>query len=116
MNDVCECNIIHKEVVEKVISKMPREETIIDLSEIFKVFGDSTRIKILCALMENELCVCDIASIIGSTCSATSHQLRILKQAKLVKYHKVGKTVYYSLDDEHVKEIYQKGLNHVEEI
>ncbi len=116
MNESCECNIIHKELVSKTKQKMPKEEIIIDLAELFKVFGDSTRMKILCALMEEEMCVCDIAAVIGSTCSATSHQLRILKQAKLVKYQKIGKVVYYSLDDDHVKEIYERGLNHVEEI
>lgn len=116
MNETCECNVIHKEIVDKVKEKVPAEETIFDLAELFKVFGDSTRMKILCALMEQELCVCDIANVIGSTCSATSHQLRILKQAKLVTYQKQGKIVYYSLSDDYVKEIYQKGLSHVEEI
>lgn len=116
MNEFCECNIIHKEVVDKIKKDFPKEETIIDLAELFKVFGDSTRMKILCALMGGELCVCDLSMIIGSTQSATSHQLRILKQAKLVKYEKRGKVVYYSLDDNHVKEIYEKGLKHVEEI
>jgi len=116
MNDVCECNVIHEEIVEKVSKKIPNDELIFDLAELFKVFGDSTRMKIICALLESEMCVCDIATVIGSSVSATSHQLRILKQAKLVKFQKVGKVVYYSLDDDHVKEIYQKGLEHVEEI
>lgn len=112
----CECNVIHQEMVEQVKNHFPDEKLIIDLAELFKVFGDSTRMKIMCALMDGEMCVCDISSVIGATCSATSHQLRILKQAKLVKFQKKGKIVYYSLDDEHVKEIYQKGLEHVEEI
>lgn len=116
MNEVCECNVIHKDIVEQVSRQLPLEEVIIDLAELFKVFGDSTRMKILCALMHDEMCVCDIAAVIHSTCSATSHQLRILKQAKLVKFQKRGKVVYYSLDDGHVKEIYQKGLEHVEEL
>ncbi len=116
MSNVCECNVIHKEIVEEASKKLPQEEVIIDLAELFKVFGDSTRMKILCTLMYDEMCVCDIAHVIHSTCSATSHQLRILKQAKLVKFQKRGKVVYYSLDDEHVKEIYQKGLEHVEEL
>lgn len=116
LNDVCECNVIHKDVVEMVQKGLPKEETIIDLAELFKVFADSTRMKILCALMNQELCVCDLSVVIGSSCSATSHQLRILKHAKLVKYQKVGKVVYYSLADDHVKSIYQKGLEHVEEI
>lgn len=116
MNEVCDCNVIHQNVVNDVLKKIPDEETIIDLAEFFKVFGDSTRMKILCALMEQKMCVCDIANVIHASCSATSHQLRILKQAHLVKYQKIGKVVYYSLDDEHIKEIYQKGLEHVEEI
>lgn len=116
MNEFCECTVIHQEIVEKIKKTFPSDETIFHLAELFKVFGDSSRMKILCALMQGELCVCDLSCIIGSTPSATSHQLRILKQAKLVKYQKRGKVVYYSLDDDHVKEIYEKGLNHVEEI
>mgnify|MGYP000822452887 CR=1 FL=1 len=116
VNDICEINVIHEELVEKVKSNMLDENKIIDLSELFKVFGDSTRMKIICALLQGELCVCDIAYIINSTVSAVSHQLRILKQAKLVKYHKEGKVVYYSLDDEHVYEIFKKGCEHIEEI
>ena len=116
MQESCECNVIHRDRVLEIQQKMPSDEVIIDLAELFKVFGDSTRMKILCALMHDEMCVCDIAAVIHSTCSATSHQLRILKQAKLVKFQKRGKVVYYSLDDGHVKEIYQKGLEHVEEL
>ena len=92
------------------------EDRIIDLAELFKVFFDSTRMKIICALLESELCVCDISKVIDSSVSAVSHQLRILKQAKLVKYRKVGKIVYYSLDDDHVSEIIKKGCEHIEEI
>lgn len=116
INDICEINVIHEDLVEKVKSNMLDENKIIDLSELFKVFGDSTRMKIVCALLQEELCVCDIAYIINSTVSAVSHQLRILKQAKLVKYHKEGKVVYYSLDDEHVYEIFKKGCEHIEEV
>ena len=116
INDICEINVIHEDLVEKVKSNMLDENKIIDLSELFKVFGDSTRMKIICALLQEELCVCDIAYIINSTVSAVSHQLRILKQAKLVKYHKEGKVVYYSLDDEHVYEIFKKGCEHIEEV
>lgn len=116
LNECCECNVIHQEQVVKMQKKMPKDEIIIDLAELFKVFGDSTRMKIICVLMEQEMCVCDISCVIGASVSATSHQLRILKQAKLVKFQKKGKVVYYSLDDEHVKEIYQKGLEHVEEM
>ena len=112
----CEVNSINVEKVEKVKNKLPSDETIFDVAELFKVFGDSTRMKIICALLEDELCVCDIACITNSTSSAISHQLRVLKQAKLVKYRKEGKVVYYSLDDDHVKQIFEKGREHVEEI
>ena len=94
---------------------MPKDELIYDLAEFFKVFADSTRMKIIYALMEKELCVCDIATIVGTTQSAISHQLRVLKQAKLVKFRKEGKTVYYSLDDEHISEMYELAKKHIEE-
>lgn len=116
MEDICEVNIIHQEKVDEVKNKMPEDGLIYDLAELFKVFADSTRMKIIYALMENELCVCDIAAIVGTTQSAISHQLRILKQAKLVKYRKDGKVVYYSLDDEHISEIVKKGREHIEEL
>ena len=109
----CEITIIHEEKVEDIKKEMPKDEILYDLAEIFKVFGDSTRIKILYSIFKEEMCVCDIAAIAGTTASAVSHQLRILKQAKLVKYKKVGKVVYYSLDDEHVKSIFNEGLKHV---
>lgn len=111
----CSCTVIHDEVVEKVKEIMPEEETLYDLAELFKVFGDTTRIKILCALFESEMCVCDIAALLGMNQSAISHQLRVLKQARLVKYRKEGKVVYYSLDDEHVKQIFDHGLVHINE-
>ena len=109
-------NIVDFEKVEKIKNKLPKDELIFEMAEIFKVFGDSTRMKIISALLEDELCVGDIAIITNSTSSAISHQLRVLKQAKLVKYRKEGKIVYYSLDDEHVKEIYEKGREHIEEV
>ncbi len=111
----CSCSYIHEEVVMKVRETMPQEETLYDLAELFKVFGDSTRIKILCALFESEMCVCDIAALLSMNQSAISHQLRVLKQARLVKYRKEGKVVYYSLDDDHVKQIFDHGLAHVNE-
>jgi len=111
----CNCDIIHEDVVKDVRGKMPEEETLYDLAELFKVFGDSTRIKILCALFEAEMCVCDIAALLDMTQSAISHQLRVLKQAKLVKNRRDGKVVYYSLDDDHVKSIFDQGLNHINE-
>jgi DNA-binding transcriptional ArsR family regulator len=92
---------------------MPDEDILLDLSELFKVFGDSTRVKILCALLNAEMCVCDIAALLGMTKSSISHQLRILKQAKLVNYRKDGKVVYYSLADDHVKTVFDQGLLHV---
>jgi ArsR family transcriptional regulator len=113
--ETCDCTFIHSDIVEKVKKTMPKEETLYDLAELFKVFGDSTRVKILYALSASEMCVCDIANLLGITQSAISHQLRILKQARLVKYRKEGKIVYYMLDDDHVKEIFNSGLSHINE-
>ncbi|MBZ2175497.1 metalloregulator ArsR/SmtB family transcription factor [Schnuerera sp. xch1] len=113
--DRCDCTLIHEDVVNKVKSNMPEEETLYDLAELFKVFGDTTRVKILWALDETEMCVCDIAALLNVTQSAVSHQLRVLKQARLVKNRRAGKVVYYSLDDEHVKEIFNQGLVHIKE-
>jgi ArsR family transcriptional regulator, lead/cadmium/zinc/bismuth-responsive transcriptional repressor len=111
--DRCNCTVIHEEVVNRVKTLMPEEENLYDLAELFKVFGDTTRIKILCALFESEMCVCDIAALLNMTQSAISHQLRALKQARLVKYRKDGKIVFYSLDDDHVQSIFRLGLTHV---
>lgn len=111
----CNCDVIHEEVVNKVKETMPKEEMLYDLAEFFKVFGDSTRIKILWALEESEMCVCDIACLLNMTQSAISHQLRVLKQANLVKFRKEGKVVYYSLNDDHVKQILEQGLIHINE-
>lgn len=111
----CDCVTIHDEVVNQVKNKMPVEENLYDLAELFKVFGDTTRIKILWGLAESEMCVCDIAALLNMTQSAISHQLRVLKQARLVKYRKEGKIVYYSLDDDHVKQIFAQGLTHINE-
>ena len=94
---------------------MPDEEMLYDLAELFKVFGDTTRARILCALFESEMCVCDISILLGMTQSSISHQLRVLKSAKLVKNRKEGKVVYYSLDDEHIKHIFEQGLEHISE-
>lgn len=112
----CEEEISNIETVKRVKDKILKDEEIFDLAELFKVFGDSTRMKIINALIMEELCVCDIAEITNSTPSAISHQLRVLKQAKLVKYRKEGKSVFYSLDDDHVREIFEKGREHIEEI
>ncbi|MFT8352535.1 ArsR/SmtB family transcription factor [Clostridium saccharoperbutylacetonicum] len=113
--EVCNCTVIHEDIVSKVRGSIPEEETLYDLADLFKVLGDSTRIKILCTLFEAEMCVCDIAAVLGMTQSAISHQLRVLKQARLVKYKRSGKVVYYSLDDEHVKHIFDQGLIHISE-
>lgn len=109
----CDCNVIHDDIVAKVKKRMPQEENLYDLAELFKVFGDLTRMKILSALFEAEMCVCDIAFLLNMTQSAISHQLRLLKHAKLVKFRKEGKVVFYSLDDHHVKKIIDQGLAHV---
>ena len=111
----CDCNAIHEDIVNQVRDKMPQEESLYDLAELFKVFGDSTRIRILWALHEAETCVCDIAVLLNMTQSAISHQLRVLKQANLVKNRKEGKVVYYSLVDDHVREIFDQGLIHINE-
>jgi len=113
--EVCSFIHAHEEVVEMVRERMPEEELLYDLAELFKVFGDSTRIKILYALFESELCVCDIAQLLNMTQSAISHQLRVLKQSHLVKYRRDGKIILYSLADDHVRRIINQGMEHVEE-
>ena len=111
----CSCNIIHKDVVEEVKDKLPQEEILYDLAELFKVFWDSTRIKIICSLFESEMCVCDLSALLNISQSAISHQLRVLKSARLVKFRRAGKVIYYSLDDEHIKQIFDAGLHHITE-
>lgn len=113
--DTCNCNVIHEDVVKRVKETIPEDEILYDLADLFKIFGDSTRIKIICALFQSEMCVCDIATLLGMNQSAISHQLRVLKQARLVKYRKDGKVVYYTLDDDHVKGIFDQGLAHLNE-
>ncbi|MDO5550787.1 MAG: metalloregulator ArsR/SmtB family transcription factor, partial [Lachnospiraceae bacterium] len=105
----------HEELVKAVNEKMPDEDELYDLAELFKVFGDSTRIRILYVLFEAELCVCDIAQTLNMTQSAISHQLKILKQSKLVKSRREGKQVFYSLADDHVRTIIDQGREHIEE-
>ena len=109
----CDCHIIEEEKVEKVRNALPLEEILFDLAELFKVFGDSTRTRILFALQQAELCVCDLAVLLNMTHSAVSHQLRVLKKYRLVKSVKVGKMVYYSPDDQHIKDIFAEGLEHI---
>jgi Predicted transcriptional regulators len=113
--DYCEEECIHENLIKNSMARMPDLDTLFSLAELFKVFGDTTRIRIMCALFENELCVCDIAEILGMGQSAISHQLRLLRAAHLVRYRKEGKSAYYSLDDEHVRLIFEQGLNHITE-
>ena len=109
----CEESLVHQDAVERVRNLLPQDETLYDLAELFKIFGDSTRVKILYALLESELCVCDIAKLMEGSQSAVSHQLRVLKASKLVKFRREGKTVYYSLADEHVIRILSQGMEHI---
>lgn len=110
---VCETTVIHEDKILKIKGTMEKDDVLQNLGDFFKLLGDNTRIKILNILFYEEMCVCDIAHILNMTQSAISHQLRVLKQGRLVKYRKEGKVVYYSLDDDHVKEIVQKGLIHI---
>ena len=111
----CECYEVHKDLVNQVMNRMPDEDELYDLAELFKVFGDSTRIRILTVLFGEEMCVCDIAEALSMNQSAVSHQLRVLKNAKLIKNRKEGKMVFYSLADDHVSKILAMGLEHIEE-
>ena len=111
--ECCEFIHAHDEIVEKVRRELPSEDTLYDLTELFRIFGDSTRIRILYVLFEAEMCVCDIAALLGMTQSAISHQLKALKSARLVTSRRDGKTVFYSLADDHVKTIIDQGLEHI---
>ena len=111
---LCDCNIIHKDVVEDTLNKMADEELLNKLAEFFKIVGDTTRVKILYALDKNELCVCDIANVVGMSKSSVSHQLSALRKSGIVKGKKVGKEVFYTLDDEHVKQVFEVGIEHIE--
>lgn len=114
-HDICECELIHPEAVADVRKKMPHDEALYNLADFFKVFGDSTRVRILWALDTGELCVCDLAALLGMTKSAISHQLHSLRQADLVRFRREGKIVFYSLSDDHVKDILEKGFEHINE-
>ena len=114
-DEVCEISVIHHDTVNKVRDVMPDEERILDAAELFKVFGDSTRAKIICALSVAEMCVCDIAALLSMTSSAISHQLRILKQARIVRSRRDGKIIYYSLDDSHIKQLFDTATDHLKE-
>ena len=113
--DICEVSVIHDDVLAEVREKMPPEEPIYEVSELFKVFGDSTRARIICALNIGEMCVCDLAALLNMSHSAVSHQLRILKVSRIVKSRKEGRVVYYSLDDTHIADIFALAFDHVME-
>ena len=109
----CEEHVVHTEITRRALEKLPAEDLLLDLAELYKIFGDSTRVKLLFLLFEEEMCVCDIAQSLSMTVSAISHQLRILKNAKLVAFRREGKSVIYALADDHVREILALGLEHL---
>jgi len=107
------CGVINEDLVKRISENMPDDDLLYDMADLFRVFGDSTRVKIIYVLFESEMCVCDIATILNMNQSAISHQLRVLKDARLVKYRRDGKTIYYSLDDEHVKQLFDQAMAHL---
>ena len=111
----CECLHVHTDAIKALKALLPSDETLFELSDLFKLFGDTTRIKILYLLFEKELCVCDIAALLNMTQSAISHQLKVLKNSKLVKFRREGKVVFYRLSDNHVKSIIAQGMEHLTE-
>ncbi|GHV26627.1 transcriptional regulator [Clostridia bacterium] len=113
--DRCDCNIIHEEVVAEVRLLMPDDDKLSDLADLFKVFSDPSRVKILCALLHAEMCVCDLAGLLGMSKSAVSHQLKQLRMSRLVKPRRDGVVMFYSLDDEHVGNVFEQGMLHVME-
>lgn len=113
--ECCDVTCVHNDMIQKVKKLLPEEELIKELADFYKVFGDATRVKILCVLLESEMCVCDLAELLEMTQSAISHQLRVLKQMKLVKNRREGKTVYYSLADGHIQNIISQGMEHIQE-
>lgn len=115
VNGACEIHEVHDELLNAINEKMPSDEKIFDLAELFKMFGDSTRMKILFVLFESEACTCDLAEVLKMTPSAISHQLKTLQRAKLVKNRRDGRTVYYSLADDHVRTMIEQGMEHIEE-
>jgi len=114
-SECCDTIVVHDDIVSNVKQHMPEEDRLSDLADFYKVFGDLTRIRILYVLLQEEVCVCDLAELLGMTQSAISHQLRVLKQAKLVKNRREGKTVYYSLVDSHIQTIISQGMEHLSE-
>ncbi|HEX2938495.1 MAG TPA: metalloregulator ArsR/SmtB family transcription factor [Ruminiclostridium sp.] len=114
-NYICNCTIIHDDVIENVKKEIEDDETLYNMSEFFKMFGDSTRLKIINALMISEMCVCDISALIGMNQSVISHHLKILRSARVIKFRREGKVVYYSLCDEHINKLFRQGHTHVQE-
>jgi len=112
---LCEQDAIHQDVVDSVLAKMPSSTDFYNLSELYKMFADLTRVKILWALSNETMCVCDLAALLGMTKSAISHQLKSLRQTNLVRYERQGKNIYYSLADSHVRDIFEKGFEHIHE-
>ncbi len=111
---ICDCNIIHENIVKDTLSKMPEDDLFNKLAEFFKILGDTTRAKILFALDQNEMCVCDIANVLGMSKSSISHQLGTLRRMNIVKCRKQGKEVYYIMDDDHVQKLFELGIEHIE--
>ena len=111
---ICDCNVIHQELVDKTLKQMAEEDSLNKLAEFFKIVGDTTRVKILYALDKQELCVCDIANILNMSKSSISHQLGTLRKSGIVKCKRIGREVFYMLDDEHVKEVFEVGMEHIE--
>lgn len=111
---ICDCNIIHENIVKDTLSKMPEDDLFNKLAEFFKILGDITRAKILFALDQNEMCVCDIANVLGMSKSSISHQLGTLRRMNIVKCRKQGKEVYYTMDDDHVQKLFELGIEHIE--
>lgn len=109
----CDCNVIHQEVVDTVLRKMPNEDTFNKLADLFKLIGDTTRCRILFALDQKEMCVCDLANVLNMTKSSVSHQLAVLRRSGVVKCRRSGKEVYYTLDDEHIVKLFEVGLEHI---
>ena len=111
----CDCEVIHEKTVKRVRAAMPKAQDFYELANLYKMFSANTRVKILWALSRNEMCVCDLTVLLGMTKSAVSHQLKLLRLSNLVKYERQGKIIFYSLADQHVKDIFEKGFEHIKE-
>ena len=110
---ICYCNVMHQEAVDKVLSKLPNEDTFNRLADLYKLIGDTTRCRILFALDQDEMCVCDLANVLNMTKSSISHQLAVLRRSGIVKCRRNGKEVYYTLDDDHIVKLFEIGLEHI---